>query len=84
MKTYKVWRIINYPNRIQSYYEVDSPVAGAIKIIELAKKDLEDPNVETNVFGLIETDGVEEQEWYDENGDDIDVMVDEMWDEVDI
>jgi len=80
---YKVWRVVNFPNDA-TYYEVDTPLDGAMKIIELAKMDLKNPHIETNTFGLIAVTEYGEEEWYDENGNDIDVMVDEMWDEVDI
>ena len=51
-------------------------------INHLAKKDLRNPRIDTNAFGLEVFDETENEwcEWYDENGNDIDMLADELWD----
>jgi hypothetical protein len=80
---YRVWAIRNVPNR-PKYYDVDSPVDGADLINKLSRQDLRrGSGVSSNAFGLeifIEDENAWE-EWYSDEGDDIDVLSDERWEQ---
>jgi hypothetical protein len=79
---YRVWAIRNVPGN-PKYYDVDSPVDGADLINTLARKDLKNKNIISNAFGLevCWVDGGEWEEWYSNEGDDIDVLSDERWEQ---
>lgn len=79
-KTLRVWHIINPPND-PTYRRVSSIEEAVKKIKELAQKDLKDPRIEINAFGLEEyNDYIEKlnewEEWYDEGGFDIGQIMD--------
>jgi hypothetical protein len=80
---YRVWAIRNVPG-IPKHYDVDSPVDGADLINKLARQDLRrGSGVSSNAFGL-ETFNEDEnawEEWYSDEGDDIDVLADERWEQ---
>jgi hypothetical protein len=69
----RVWHIQNVPNE-PIYISVKSPEE-AIKVIKRrAEKDLEVPWIVSNAFGLeVHNEETSEwEEWYSEEGDDID------------
>lgn len=67
----KVWNVINPPNE-PDLYPVESPKEAKELIDKLANMQLKAANVYSNAFGLVEWDGEEWTEWYDEDGFDID------------
>jgi hypothetical protein len=76
MAEYRVWRCVNFPSE-PKYYNVATPEDGADKINELAKKDLRNPNISANAFGLEVFEYGQWSEWYDNDGNDIDTLADE-------
>jgi hypothetical protein len=78
MAEYRVWRVANFPSPA-NYFPVTSPEEGAKKINELAKKDLRNQNIGSNAFGLEVFEDGEWAEWYDNDGNDIDTLADELW-----
>lgn len=79
-KTLRVYHIINPPND-PTYCRVSSIEEAVKKIKELAYRDLKDPRIEMNIFGLEkDTDVVSYnggfEEWYDEGGFDIQQVID--------
>lgn len=76
VKKLRVWWIRNVPGT-PTYYPVKD-VKGAIKVIQrLTKKDLENENIVSNASGLeVFEDGVW-GEYYDEEGRDIDQIIEE-------
>jgi hypothetical protein len=79
MEKYRVWYIANPPTD-PTYYDVATPEEGADKINKLSKRDLKNPNISANAMGLEVSfvDG-EWEEWYDENGEDIDSLAYSRW-----
>ena len=67
-------RIYHIQNGLTMTYPVKDPSHAKRLIEELAQSDLVNPVVEYNVFGLEEfnQETGDWEEWYDENGDDID------------
>lgn len=65
-----VWHIQNPPSEPFVYLVGDADEAARL-INELADKDLKNPRVTDNAFGLVEWDGEEWTEWYSPDGDDI-------------
>ena len=65
---YLVWASVN--GEEETTYAIESPEEGAKLIDELAREQLQDPNVIWNAFGLqvLEDDG-EYHEWYNERCD---------------
>jgi hypothetical protein len=53
-------------------YDVSSPAEGYKKIEALAAKDLRNPDIWGNAFGLTVLEDGEWVEWYDDEGDDLD------------
>jgi len=77
---YKVWWIKNPPS-IAIYYPVKNPEEGLEVYARLVKEDLENPDIKSNVGGLIVSDNENRlnwTEWYDENGLDISQLYDEQ------
>ena len=70
---YRVWYSRNGEMR---YGSVNSPEEGKRVIVAQALADLKDDSVAVNVFGLEEHEDDGWHEWYDEEGNDIDHMVD--------
>ena len=75
---YKVWTKSSHGFR---EFAVDSPEEGAKVINELAERDLQDPSITFNVFGLEEreADG-EYHEWYGDDGEDVSDLADALLD----
>jgi hypothetical protein len=76
----RVWNVINPPGP-GIEYEVASLEEGARLINRLAKAQLKQSWIESNAFGLDvfnESDG-EWETWYDDEGEDIDKLCDELW-----
>ena len=77
---YRVWHISNVPSE-PKYYEVVSPGIAKDIIRKLVRFDLQNPDVDSNAFGLegLNIDGVEGwSEWNDpETGRDIMETIDE-------
>lgn len=70
MTKYRVWNVINPPNR-GKLIPVKSPVEGLKLIDKLTEQQLNDASIWGNAFGLEEfTDG-EWSEWYSEDGEDL-------------
>ena len=71
MTMYRAWRVANPPAEPERFV-VASPACGAALIEALAAKDLKDASIHSNAFGLevLNDDGWEE--WYDEDGRDVD------------
>ncbi len=68
---YRVWCVINPPSRA-IHHEVVSPAQGAVLINSMAALQLHDPNVDANAFGLETLVNGEWEEWYSEEGEDVD------------
>lgn len=66
----QVWWIRNVPNEPE-WYEVSTVQEAIVKLNELAKADLADVSVESNVQGLSVWNGEEWMEWEDDDGIDI-------------
>jgi len=81
-KTLKVYHIINPPTTDNPTYYGVYNIEGAVRMIRtLVQKDLKDPRIEMNIFGLEEYNplsvvGMEWEEWYDEGGFDIQQIMD--------
>lgn len=73
---YRVWHCVNFPSTPR-YYNVNTPEEGAMKINNLSKRDIR-KNVFSNAFGLEVFEDGEWCEWYDEDGNDIEVMADAL------
>lgn len=73
MAFFRVWNIVNPPAE-PAYFPVDSPEAGARLIDRMANEQLPDETIVCNAFGLEvqEAAGGEWEEWYDEDGRDVD------------
>jgi hypothetical protein len=69
-KKLRVWYVKN-PPRDPKHFPVDSVEQAIAKIDEMAKRDLEDPRVTDNAFGLEICEDGEWTEYYDEKGEDI-------------
>jgi hypothetical protein len=67
----RVWWIRNPPNQPR-HYAVKSPQEAAAVLERLAKRDLADPSVGSNAGGLEVNVKGEWQEWYSDDGEDID------------
>ena len=75
---FEVWNVINPPNEA-ARYPVSSPQDAAALINSLAAAQLKRPWVVSNAFGLeVFRDG-DWEEWYDEDGNDIDHYCDLLW-----
>lgn len=66
-----VWHIVNPPNE-GTVYPVDTPEAAVKLIKELADKDLKNPRIWGNAFGLLQWEGKSWEgdgwhEWYNED-----------------
>lgn len=70
MDQLRVWHLRNVPS-FATHYEVATPELAAWLIEELAEKDLQDPLVYNNAFGLEMLEGDEWTEWFTDTGDDI-------------
>lgn len=70
---YRVWCIVNPPNP-PDFYPVDDPKRGAKVIDLLARQQLRMPWIYSNVMGLEIFEDGEWTDWYDENGDSVDVL----------
>lgn len=68
---YRVWNVINVPGPAH-YYTVSSPKQGHALIEEMADLQLTQPTIESNVFGLQVMGSEGWEEWYDEEGRDVD------------
>lgn len=72
------WRAANMPKHMQ-FYAVPDPTAAAWLILGLIIADLENHDVFSNAFGLMELEDGEWTEWYHEDtGDDIMAVVDAL------
>lgn len=71
MTNLRVYHIVNGET---TYHLVENPHHAKVLIDALAKSDLLDHSIDYNVFGLEEYNKETKrwEEWYDENGDDID------------
>lgn len=87
--TLRVWHIRNGSVALGHQIEVESPIQAIALIEQWADEDLKNPNVEFNAFGLEvydDTDLPEEDkgteagwsEWYNSDGEDIMVILDEL------
>lgn len=74
----EVWAIRNPPNK-GDRFPVPTPEAGARLINKMAREDLKDDAVWGNAFGMEVFEGGEWTEWYDDDGDDISVLADSLW-----
>lgn len=63
----RVWHIQNIPND-PKYYLIDSPKAGLVLVKALIVKDLVDPEIESNAFGLEILREKKWEEWYSDEG----------------
>lgn len=75
---YRVWTIVNIPNKA-AFEEVESPEAGARFIHDEAMRQLGDPGITSNTFGLLVLEDGEWCEWYDEEGDDVDALEERLF-----
>jgi hypothetical protein len=66
----RVWNIINVPGE-PVYYAVENPKHGAELINALARSQLLDKTIESNVFGLEIFEDGEWLEWESEDGENI-------------
>ena len=66
---YRVWNAINPPSNMD-FYSVNDPEEAYHLIEKLILRQMEDPEVASNAFGLeeLEDDG-EYREWYNDDGD---------------
>jgi hypothetical protein len=68
---YRVWNIVNPPNS-PDYYYVNTPAEAHTLTNGLANAQLKNPAVHSNAFGFeVNKDG-EWEEWYDDEGRDLD------------
>jgi hypothetical protein len=67
----RVYHIQN-PPAPATWYDVSNPGEGFGKIMALAAKDLRNPDIWGNVFGLTVFEDGEWVDWYDDDGGDID------------
>lgn len=74
---YRVWVAINPPGNMD-YYAVASPEDGARFINEEAARQLQDPDIWGNAFGLEELEDGEYHEWYDDDDNDIDELAESL------
>ncbi len=68
---YRVWNIVNPPSPAR-YHDVETPAAGAALINTVAAQQLRDSRIGSNAFGLETMVDGEWEEWYNEDGDDVD------------
>lgn len=72
----RVWYVKN-PPRGPEHFPVDSVEQAIAKINEMVNRDLEDPRVTDNAFGLEVSEDDEWTEYYDEIGNDILEIIEE-------
>ena len=73
----RVWCIVNIPSDVTRYAEVHTIEEATSTINAEADRQLKDPNVESNVFGLEVYKSGKWEEWEDDNGYDIEHYCDE-------
>jgi hypothetical protein len=66
-----VWNIINPPAPAH-YYKVDNPKQGHALIEQMANLQLTQPTIECNVFGLQVWADEGWEDWYNDEGQDVD------------
>jgi hypothetical protein len=67
---YRVWWIINPPSK-PIFTNVASPLEGHLRIEAEATRQLKNPRIHSNAFGLEIFEDGEWCEWYDEQGRDV-------------
>lgn len=72
-----VWRTTNVPNTPR-WFAVPDPFIGAFFIQALTIADLENDDIFSNVMGLCVYEDGEWTEWYDEEGEEIDIYITEV------
>ena len=73
---FRVWHAWNIPQHMD-FYAVDGPEEAKKLIEELILADLDNPDIDSNAFGLEELEGDDRyHEWYSEEGDSIEALVD--------
>ena len=73
----RVWVIRNVPNK-PTYYPVNSMKEASVLINKMADRDLKNPNISNNAFGLEEFSDGEWSEHYNKHGDSIDDYMDAL------
>lgn len=73
----RVWYVKN-PPRDPEHFPVDSVEQAVTKINEMVNRDLEDPRVTDNAFGLEVFEDDEWTEYYDGEGNDIFEIIEEI------
>lgn len=73
----RVWWIRNVPGEAE-YHAVGSEAEAVETIERLALADLRDPSVSTNAMGLEEFEGGDWHVYYNEKGDGIDAIIEEL------
>ena len=73
----RVWYVKN-PPRDPEYFDVDSVEQAVTRINDMVRRDLEDPCVTDNAFGLEIYEGDEWTEYYNDEGKDIFEIIEEI------
>ena len=76
----RVWRVANIPNELE-YYPVDSPEAGAKLVNRLAARDLRNPRITSNMFGMVVYEAADHDwhEWYGDKDQTVDKLAAVLW-----
>jgi hypothetical protein len=76
----RVWAIRNVPNA-PTYQDVATPAEGLEVAKKWVKADLANPSIESNAFGMEIFEDGEWTEWYDDQGQSLDDLLDDIEEE---